>query len=618
LREKSGFDAVSLQTSVEHRCFKGIELQQRSGESRNPGAVYRLYDLRPGRTGKVLLNSITKKQASINHPDHTPHSEHPTGVFKGKSTSRGNRWRVGPWHWLGAIALLLLMVALAAGFVVSRAEPILHARVVDTLSAKFKSKVELDAFHVSLLKGLQVSGEGLRIFGEADPNAQTPGIQPLISVAEFRFRTGILDLFRSPTHVDTVYLKDLELNVPPREQRGNVDMGSQKAKVKIIVDKFVGDHARLVINTLKPGKMPLEFDIASLKMTSIGPDLPLHFDANLTNPKPVGNIVSSGSFGPFQVQEPRETPVSGTYTFRDADLSTIKGIGGILSSDGKYAGTLGNIVVDGSTNTPDFRIAISGRSVPLHTDFHAIVDGTSGDTYLQPVNGKILDTQLVAKGSVVRVKDPKGHHVELDVLIERGKIDDLLKLAVRTDPPVMTGYVHLKTRLDLPPGDPDVAERLKLAGIFEVSNVHFSNEGTQSKVDALSLRSLGNPKLAQEHVSVNVPANLKGTFALGNGTLRFSKLAFQIPGTQVSLVGKYSLDGNQFDFHGKARLEAKLSRMVTGWKSVLLKPVDPFFNKNGATEIPVKVTGTKSEPHFGTDFGRKDDSDRADAKDAQK
>jgi hypothetical protein len=41
----------------------------------------------------------------------------------------------------------------------------------------------------------------------------------------------------------------------------------------------------------------------------------------------------------------------------------------------------------------------------------------------------------------------------------------------------------------------------------------------------------------------------------------------------------------------------------------LLKPVDRFFSKDGAgTEIPVKITGTKSEPHFGVDFGHKDES----------
>lgn len=521
------------------------------------------------------------------------------------------RRHFGRWHWIGGIAALFLIAAAGAGFMISRAEPILRTRVIDTLSAKFKSKVELDAFHVSLFKGLQVSGQGLRIFGQADPNNHAPGVQPLIGVAEFRFRTGITGLFRTPTHVDTVYLKGLQLNLPPREQRGQMEnVGPRNGKIKVIVDRFVSDGAVLVINTLKPGKLPLEFDIASLKMTSIGADAPMHFDANLTNPKPVGNILSTGSFGPWQADNPRQTPVSGTYSFRDADLGTIKGIGGILSSTGSYTGTLENIVVDGSTDTPDFRIAISGRRVPLHTDFHAIVDGTSGDTYLQPVNGKILDTPLVAKGSVVRVDNPKGHRVELDVTIEKGKIDDLLKLAVRTDPPVMTGYVQLRTRLDLPPGQPDVSDRLKLAGHFRVSEVHFTNDKTQGKIDALSMRSQGKPKLAQDQVPDNIHSDLKGTFGLANGLLSFSQLVFQVPGTQVNLTGKYSLDGNQFDFHGKARLDAKLSHMVTGWKAVLLKPVDPFFSKNGAgTELPVRVTGTKSEPHFGTDFGHKDEDE---------
>ena len=79
-----------------------------------------------------------------------------------------------------------------------------------------------------------------------------------------------------------------------------------------------------------------------------------------------------------------------------------------------------------------------------------------------------------------------------------------------------------------------------------------------------------------------------------------------MPGTRVNLDGTYSLDGNQFDFHGHARFDAKLSNMVGGWKSILLKPVDPFFSKHGAgTEVPIKITGTKSEPHFGLDFGQK-------------
>jgi len=513
------------------------------------------------------------------------------------------------WRWILAIVLVSAAIfTVLAAILASHAEPILRARITETLSARFKSKVELDGFHVSALQGLQVSGKGLRLFGARDPNNHEPGIQPLISVAEFRFRTGLMDLLRSPMHVNTVYMKGLILNLPPREQRGEFkNMGPQGDKIQVIVDKFVCDQAELIINTLRPGKLPLEFEIEKLTMTSIGPNQPLQFDADLTNPKPVGNIVSSGSFGPWQADSPRDTRVRGTYSFTDADLGTIKGIGGILSSTGQYAGTLDNITVDGTTDTPDFRIAVSGRPVPLHTDFHAVVDGTSGDTYLQPVKAKILNSCLVANGSVVRMSSPKGHRVELDVTIVKGRIEDLLKLAVRTDPPVMTGLLQLKTKFDLPPGEPDVANRLKLAGNFRVMQSHFTNEKIQSKVDALSMRSLGKPRLAQDNIPDDVRSDLTGVFNLEDGVIHFSRLQFEIPGTWVNLTGDYSLDGNQFDFHGKARMDAKLSHMMTGWKSILLKPADPFFSKDGAgTEIPVKVTGTKSEPHFGTDFGHKE------------
>jgi hypothetical protein len=290
-------------------------------------------------------------------------------------------------------------------------------------------------------------------------------------------------------------------------------------------------------------------------------------------------------------------------------LGTIKGLGGILSSTGKYAGVLDNIVVDGATDTPDFRLAISGHAVPLHTDFHATVDGTSGDTYLQPVKARILNSWLVANGSVVRTRDPGGHHVELDVVMEKGKIEDLLKMAIRTDPPIMTGLVRLKTKFDLPPGEADVANRMHLAGNFQVSGAHFTNENIQGKIDALSMRSQGKLKPAQDSFPDNVRSEMTGTFSLSNGLISFSQLQFQVPGTRVNLTGTYSLDGNQFDFHGKARLDAKLSQMVTGWKSKLLKPVDPFFSKNGAgTEVPVEIHGTKSDPHFVLDFGRQDES----------
>jgi hypothetical protein len=509
--------------------------------------------------------------------------------------------------WLRTAALVLAAVAIVIiTSVIYHAEPILKGRVVETLSTRFRGHVELSTFHVSMAHGFQVTGTGLKIFGPGDPNAHQPGIQPLIAIEEFRFATDILNLLHTPMRIHRVYLRGLELNIPPREQR-QLHGGFKGGKIKIYVDELVSERARLVINTLRSDKLPIEFDdISNLQMKEIGPGQPLLFDATLVNPKPVGAIHSTGWFGPWEAVDPRSSLVRGKYSFTNADLSTIKGIAGILSSTGEYAGTLGNIVVDGETDTPDFRIAISGHPVPLHTDFHAIVDGTSGDTYLEPVKARILHSSLAAKGSVLRVKDPNGHKVVLDVGVYPARIDDLLKLGVKTDPPVMTGAAELKTKFDLAPGEAEISDRLRLAGTFHISGAHFTNEKVQAKVDALSMRTQGKPKQAKDALPDNVQTEMNGTFKLSEGLLSFSRLHFEVPGTKVDMTGRYSLDGNQFDFHGKARMSAKLSHMVTGWKSVVLKPVDPFFSKHGAgTEVPVKVTGTKSEPHIGLDFRHK-------------
>lgn len=519
------------------------------------------------------------------------------------------------WRWIAAFVLVLLAGGvLALQYLRSHAEPILRARVVETLTARFQGKVELSDFHVSIADGLEVSGAGLKIFGRTDPNIHEPGIQPLIGIEEFRFQTGLLNLLHSPMHVQTVHLKGLVLNIPPAGDRQQMSsMGSKGGKIKIFVDEFDSKDAELVINTSRADKLPLEFSIGNLKMKDIGPGQALRFDATLLNPKPVGNISSSGFFGPWRPDFPRDTPVKGNYSFSDADLATIRGIGGILSSTGRYEGTLGNIIVDGETNTPDFHLVVSGHPVPLRTQFHAVVDGTSGNTYLQPVNARLLNSGFVASGSVVRIKN-KGHEVSLDISIDHARIEDLLKLGVRTDPPIMTGSVRSKVKFDLQPGSEDITDRLRLAGDFQVDAANFTSDKVQSKLDELSLRSQGKAKEAKTGVRENVKSDLVGVFRLQTGTLSFSQLHFQVPGARIEMTGEYGLDGNIFDFHGKVDLDSKLSGTVTGWKHLLLKPVDPFFSKNGAgTEVPIKITGTRSEPHIGLDFGHGNDGKKNDS-----
>ena len=105
-------------------------------------------------------------------------------MSEGQPNSHRTKRPVSRWHWIVGISLLFIVAITVVGILIFNARPILRTRVVETLSARFKSKVELEAFDVSLMKGFQVSGEGLRLFGDGDPNNHEPGIQPLVAVAE--------------------------------------------------------------------------------------------------------------------------------------------------------------------------------------------------------------------------------------------------------------------------------------------------------------------------------------------------------------------------------------------------------------------------------------------------
>ncbi len=514
--------------------------------------------------------------------------------------------RRGIWGWIAVSALLAVIVlAGIAEVLLHRAQPIIKGRVIETLSTRFNSKVELDQLDVSVLQGLEVSGDGLRIFPPDDVVA-AGATKPLISLAHFSFHAAWTGLFIKPMHVGTVNVSGLAISIPPREMRQQAKGPKRKlGKIKIVVDEIVCDASKLVIGTAKPNKDPKVFELERIVMHNVGGQNPWRYDAALVNAVPRGDIHAVGTFGPWNTESPGDSAVTGHYTFDHADLNTIKGIGGMLSSMGNFKGQLNRIEVEGTTDTPDFSIDTGNHPMPLHTKYSAIVDGTSGDTYLQAVAAKLGETEFTSSGSVVNVKG-KGHIIDLDTNVPDGRIQDFLQLAVKTQPVIMTGRVAMKARIHIRPGKESVSKKLGLKGEFTLREIHFTNPKVEDKVDMLSLRAEGDPKLAKPG-AVDVRSRMEGEFVMGDGRLRFSKLTYTLPGATVALSGVYSLDGNEFNFAGKVRTKAKLSQMVSSWwKSLLLKPVDPFFSKNGAgAEIPVKVTGTKGAPKFGLDFGHK-------------
>lgn len=517
------------------------------------------------------------------------------------------RKKRGILGWI-VISVLIVVIALAATleWMMYRAEPILRGRIVETLSTRFESRVELEGFHVSILKGLEVSGDGLRIYPPDDVMAAGAG-DPLIALKHFAFHANVMGLFQKPLHVGIVKVDGMTISIPPKEMRQQAAKKQRRlGKIKIVVDEIVCDDSKLILQTAKPDKDPKEFDLQHIDMHNIGPNDPWRYDATLVNAIPTGDIHAVGTFGPWINESPGDSNVTGKYTFDHADLGTIKGIGGILSSIGEFKGQLNRIVVDGTTETPDFSLDTANHAMPLHTTFHAIVDGTSGDTYLEPVQARLGESNFTCTGAVINVKG-KGHIININANVPNGRIQDFLELAVKQHPVLMSGRLSMKAKLRIQPGQQRIIERMGLRGAFQLRAIHFSNPEWQDKVDMLSLRARGQPKEAQPGAE-DVSSLMSGQFLLGNSQLRFSRLFYSLPGAEVNLAGAYSLNGDDLDFGGKLRTKAALSNMVaTWWKSWLLKPVDPFFKKHGAgAEIPIKISGSRGAPKFGLDLKHKD------------
>ncbi|MGB7266221.1 MAG: AsmA-like C-terminal region-containing protein [Terracidiphilus sp.] len=530
------------------------------------------------------------------------------------------------------LVVVLVATGIAVSVAIHRAEPMLRALIVEKLSEHFHARVELDSFHVSLVEGVTAEGKGLRIW----PPAQVAGVAvpetngaaaadseaPLIRLAEFRFHAPLHYTPGKPIRISVVQLKGLEVDIPPKthfahaaleKRQSGSQGGASSALVHFAVSNIECKDAHLTLETDKPGKLPLEFSIAQIKLTGVNAGGSMHFDAELTNPRPPGVIHSSGSLGPWAVDDPGETPVAGTYRFDHADLGVFKGIAGILSSTGKYEGVLRDLVVDGETDTPDFRLTHFGTALPLHTVFHAHVDGTNGDTWLQPVVATLGQSHFTAVGKIVRQKAetlkngrtlPGGHEIALTVNVDHGRMEDFLRLASHSGTPLLTGDLTLKTSLEIPPGTDPVVERLKLNGSFALDNAEFTSEKIQDSIGQLSLRGQGDAKEAKHGGNADVLSAMQGDFTMASETVTLSDLKYTVPGAEIDLKGTYGVDGGVLNFAGTARTEAKVSQLVGGWKGLLLKPADRLFEKNGAgTQVPIHISGTREDPKFGVDFG---------------
>ncbi|MGH9746887.1 MAG: AsmA-like C-terminal region-containing protein [Candidatus Acidiferrales bacterium] len=503
------------------------------------------------------------------------------------------------WIILGTIVGVLVLAAVVTlYFLHGPVQRIIRNQTIAYLKTRFHSDVEIQDFQVSLRPNVHVvvTGVVLRHNGRTD-------IPPLVEIRRLTLDASLLKLLGKKINVSSVRLEGLQIRTPPRGTGGqhlfhatDTDLA---AKYPVVIDEILADDAILLPLPKDPKKTPNPFSIHHLDIENFRFDQPAHFHAILTNPKPLGEIDCVGLFGPWNAEEPSATPVDAKFSFSHADFRTLKGLSGFLSSQGTFKGPLDYLEVEGATDMPDFALRTASHPLALHTDYSAIVDGTNGNVILKKVTATFLNTIIVAQGEVVDLSTAKGRTVNLNAVSQKSRVEDLLTLAVKADKPSMTGSAKLNTKILIPESDEDVIERMTLDGQFAIGEIRFTNEEIQDKIDTLSHKAQGKPQLGAEGTQLS---EFRGKFTMANGVVKFSNLSFGVEGASLSMAGTYSMDSGQLDFHGKLRMNAKLSQTVTGTKSVFLKVVDPFFRKNGMTEIPIKITGTKDEPKYGLDL----------------
>ncbi len=507
-------------------------------------------------------------------------------------------------RWWVILPVLGLCRVIVWAIAIPNIEPTIHRIAQGRTERYFRSH-----FHsTGSVSGLQVTSVFPRVHvaiqGVVLRQDGAPDQAPVVEMQRVTVDARTLSLFSHRPVIQAVRVDGLQIRITSRPKDSRPIIRATDADLAshypVIIRTLYVKNASVAILPRDPEKRPHKFDLHSLVIGPLGFGRPAEFRANLTNPVPVGEIVSVGEFGPWNAEDPGATPVTARYTFENANLGTLKGLRGILSSRGTFDGPLEFLAVKGETDTPNFSLRRTDHPVDLHTTFSAFVDGTNGDTILKQVEARFGHSTLDVTGEVVNKTPKRGRTIVLHAVTNDASVQDLLRLAVDSNRPMLTGAALLRANIRIGEGKADLLDRMRLSGHFVIRGARFTAPTVEKRIASLSLKAQGKAKAPP----VGDPAtDFSGSLQLSDGLVRFSQLKFEVRGAAVELDGTYDLAGGNLDFRGELRMQAKLSQTTTGVKSFFLKAVDPFFEGKGVgTVLPIKITGTKDKPAFALDF----------------
>jgi hypothetical protein len=495
--------------------------------------------------------------------------------------------------WLPCLALAAVIISF--GFYFIDAHWPYRYRNVDPLLQKiFASQVKIDQYHRTYFPNPGFVATGLTLRRNSAPE-----LPPVGSAQSLIVEGRWLDLLLLRKRVRIVSVEGLHIVIPPVGSRANhedfppgssADFGGPTTVVEQL------NFHNGILDIMRIDGDRYSFPIRQLMIGNLRKGEAISYLLDMQNAKPTGRIQSAGSFGPLPPNNLGATPVSGDFIFSPVNLGDIHGISGTLSASGRFHGTLASIEADATSDTPNFAV---GRGRPTRVIFavHSTVNGLNGNIVLHNVEIHTGATTVRAKGTIVG--SPK--ITNLDITVLNGRVQDLLSPFLHDEVPI-TGAVWLHSHVAVAASEKGLKflQRLYMEGNFDIPAERLTNQTTERNLSNFSQRAQGVKASSglSDRVSVaqsDVLSSLGGRAKIRDGVASTERLTFRIPGASVDLNGIFNLSDRTVHLLGNLHMQSDISHVTTGFKSLLLKPLIPFFKKdNSGAVIPIEISGS---PH---------------------
>ncbi len=508
--------------------------------------------------------------------------------------------------WLIGSGFVLLALVMTGIYFAGENWPYRYRKIKPLLEDVFGSQVTITAYHRTYFPHPGFMATGITLRRKSAPH------QPPIGTVQTLYVQGRwIDMISLRQRVQLVEMTGVHIVLPPPgSPAANEDFppgsSSDFTGPDTAIGRLVVHNSLLEVLRAKGGRY--SFPIAQLQFDDVQKGKATNFAFDMDNAIPSGHIHSSGRFGPIIAQSLGDTLVSGQFLFDRVNLHDVGNIHGILASSGKFYGTLGALQAEGSSDTPNFSVD-DGNPTPVKGHVHCTVNALNGDTIFHSMEVRIGRTMVFARGATV---GSQGKSTNLDISVKGGRAEDVMRPFLHHDVPII-GPVSLHAHAYLAPSSAGgFFHRLQVDGAFDVPAERVTNRETEKSLSDFSLRAQGKdvPEAQKDKQqaateedalsSISGPASIREEIVTTRG------LSFKVPGAEADLQGTFAIHTCAVHLNGDLKMQSDISHTATGFKSLLLKPLAPFFRKkNAGAVVPIAVTGTPGSYKVAADFGHK-------------